>query len=336
MKKKKTKSKALNRNVTPDLPQNIIPVGERVFEDKNIYIHQKVYEQIHKFALNKTENEHGGILVGRVLNEMGKENTIIEGFIEAKYNTATPTTLTFTHETWEYFHSEIDRKFKDKKIVGWIHTHPNFGIFLSENDRFIQQNFFTDSNQVAYVVDPIQHDEGFFFWINEKLERCPGFYLFDKNGVKIKQKVWNKDDDISYDTDTETVKKSNFWMIVLIIVLIANLFTSLYQGKKISKLEKQVEDQNVVIQYGMYGMYGAPDVSVIADDIRMQVEMQKKANKRAVQDAMEQQNDPYSNEDEHLEQNETNTENTEQIQETNPNSNINETSKEIENNGGNE
>ena len=147
MKKKKTKSKALHRNMTPDLPQNIIPVGERVFEDKNIYIHQKVYEQIHKFSANKTENEHGGILVGRVLNEMGKENTIIEGFIEAKYNTATPTTLTFTHETWEYFHTEIDRKYKDKKIVGWIHTHPNFGIFLSENDRFIQQNFFTDSNR---------------------------------------------------------------------------------------------------------------------------------------------------------------------------------------------
>ena len=192
MKKKKTKSKAQHRNMTPDLPQNIIPVGERVFEDKNIYIHQKVYEQIHKFSANKTENEHGGILVGRVLNEMGKENTIIEGFVEAKYNTATPTTLTFTHETWEYFHAEIDRKYKDKKIVGWIHTHPNFGIFLSENDRFIQQNFFTDSNQVAYVVDPIQNDEGFFFWINDKLERCPGFYLFDKNGVKIKQKIWNK------------------------------------------------------------------------------------------------------------------------------------------------
>lgn len=336
MKKKKTKSKALSRNVTPDLPQNIIPVGERVFEDKNIYIHQKVYEQIHKFALNKTENEHGGILIGRVLNEMGKENTIIEGFIEAKYNTATPTTLTFTHETWEYFHSEIDRKFKDKKIVGWIHTHPNFGIFLSENDRFIQQNFFTDSNQVAYVVDPIQYDEGFFFWINDKLERCPGFYLFDKNGVKIKQKVWNKDDDISYDNEPETVKKSNFLMIVLIVALIANLFFSMSQGKKISKLEKQVEDQNVVIQYGMYGVVGAPDVSVIADDIRMQIEMQKKARQQAAQDAMKQQSEQNSKEEENSKEKEDNNENTEQIPETSQNDNINETSKEIESNGGNE
>jgi hypothetical protein len=265
---------------------------------------------------------------------MGKENTIIEGFIEAKYNTATPTTLTFTHETWEYFHAEIDKKYKDKKIVGWIHTHPNFGIFLSENDRFIQQNFFTDSNQVAYVVDPIQNDEGFFFWINDKLERCPGFYLFDKNGVKIKQKIWNKDDEISYDNETETGKKSNFWMIVLIIALIANLFFSMSQGKKISKLEKQVEDQNVVIQYGMYGAVGAPDVSVIAENIRMQIEMQKKARQQAAQDAMKQQNKQDSKEEENSKEN--NNENTEQIPETSQNDNINETSKEIENNGGNE
>lgn len=247
MKKKKTKSKAQHRNMTTDLPQNIIPVGERVFEDKNIYIHQKVYEQIHKFSANKTENEHGGILVGRVLNEMGKENTIIEGFIEAKYNTATPTTLTFTHETWEYFHAEIDRKYKDKKIVGWIHTHPNFGIFLSENDRFIQQNFFTDSNQVAYVVDPIQNDEGFFFWINEKLERCPGFYLFDKNGVKIKQKIWNKDE---YSEETDEKQYSGFILpLVMAVVIIINLFFILTQTSKINKLESEIHNLKSNMQY---------------------------------------------------------------------------------------
>lgn len=237
--KKKNKNKTSNKHITPVLPQNILPVGERVFENKNIYIHQKVYAQIHKFAANKTENEHGGILVGRILNEMGKENTIIEGFIEAKYNAATPTTLTFTHETWDYFHSELARKHKDKKIVGWIHTHPNFGIFLSENDRFIQQNFFTDANQVAYVVDPIQNDEGFFFWIDEKLERCPGFYLYDKIGTKIKQQqVWQNEDD-----EIEPMKKTSsgyLFKVIVTLVLIANIFTLISQSAKIKSLEREL------------------------------------------------------------------------------------------------
>ncbi len=245
-KKNKTNTKAKSKgkkqkHSEPELPQNIMPVGERVFEDKNIYINQKVYAKIHKFAANKTENEHGGVLVGRVVNELGKENTIIEGFIEAKYNAATPTTLTFTHETWEYFHSEIDKKYKDKKIVGWIHTHPNFGIFLSENDKFIQENFFSDKNQVAYVVDPIQNDEGFFFWIDEKLERCPGFYLFDKNGVKIKQRKALTDQSGAGLGETSSGSKT-ILNVIFVIALVINMIITMVQAGKIDSLEKKLND----------------------------------------------------------------------------------------------
>lgn len=320
MKKKKTKARCSNKNVTPDLPQNIVPVGERVFDDKNIYIHQKVYAQIHKFAANKTENEHGGILIGRILNEMGKENTIIEGFIEAKYNAATPTTLTFTHETWDYFHSEIDRKYKDKKIVGWIHTHPNFGIFLSENDRFIQQNFFTDANQVAYVVDPIQNDEGFFFWVNEKLERCPGFYLFDKNGVKIKQKAWSTDsDELNADVIVKHSKINPILTIALILFIFINLFVIMQQYRRIDVLEKRVEDQELVLQYGVLGVYGNPEISDVANNIKQQIEAQEKSKKQAIQDTMQHQKEqqttvtneqePKEENVEETEENETNVEN---------------------------
>ena len=120
------------------LPQNIISVGERVEEDKNIYVSQKAYKEIHRFTQDKTTNESGGMLIGTIIEEFGKQNIVINGFIEAKYSEGTPTTLKFTHETWEYVHKEIAKKYPDQKIVGWIHTHPNFGIFLSEYDKFIQ------------------------------------------------------------------------------------------------------------------------------------------------------------------------------------------------------
>jgi len=290
MKKKKLKSKKnAQKEIMPDLPQNIMPVGERVFEDKNIYIHQKVYSQIHKFSANKTENEHGGILVGRVVNEMGKENTIIEGFIEAKHNVATSNTLTFTHKTWEYFHAEIARKHKDKKIVGWIHTHPNFGIFLSENDRFIQKNFFADTNQIAYVVDPIQKEEGFFFWIKDTLERCPGFYLFDKNGVKIKQKPWEAGEENLEDKVISKSRVTPIIMTVLFILVIMMFIITITQTERIQKLEKKVADQEIVLQYGIFGMQGAPEVSNIADSIRQQLEKQEKAKRAAMEEVVKQQ-----------------------------------------------
>lgn len=168
-----------------NLPQNIISMGERVEECKNIYISQSAYKEIQEFTVNKTTNESGGMLIGNVINEFGKMNVVIHGFIEAKHCEATPTTLKFTHETWDYVHSEIEKKYENAQIVGWIHTHPNFGIFLSEYDKFIQENFFREEYQIAYVVDPIQHIEGFYFWINGNIEKCKGFYIFDKTGEKI-------------------------------------------------------------------------------------------------------------------------------------------------------
>ena len=53
VKKQSKKTANLPENA---LPQNILPVGERVEENKNIYIAQSVYKEIHRFTKNKTTN----------------------------------------------------------------------------------------------------------------------------------------------------------------------------------------------------------------------------------------------------------------------------------------
>jgi len=175
----------IQNDVANKLPQNIQVVGERVLEDKNIYISQTVYKAIHQFSKKKTSEERGGVLVGKVVEEMGKINIIISGFIEAKHGYGTGTTFTFTHDFWDYCHDEISKKHSKSKIIGWIHTHPNFGVFLSDNDKFIHENYFKEVSQIAYVVDPIKGEEGFYFWINNKIEKCVGFYIFEEVGKKI-------------------------------------------------------------------------------------------------------------------------------------------------------
>lgn len=235
--KKNTKSMPIVENA---LPQNILPIGERVEENKNIYISQPVYKEIHKFTQNKTTNESGGMLIGNVIEEFGKTNIIVNGFIEAKFCEATPTTLKFTHETWEFVHKEMDKKFPGQKIVGWIHTHPNFGIFLSEYDKFIQENFFKEDYQIAYVVDPIQDIEGFYFWINGKIERCKGFYKFDKMGAKIESDVEPKND-----RDEETGSLFNLKNIIITALVLCVLFltfSNISQNKEINNLKKQQDN----------------------------------------------------------------------------------------------
>lgn len=238
---KKTKNRS-RKTIAPELPenmlpQNILPIGERVEENKNIYISQAVYKEIHKFTKNKTTNESGGMLVGSVIEEFGKTNIIINGFVEAKYCEATPTTLKFTHETWEYVHKEIEKKHKGKKIVGWIHTHPDFGIFLSEYDKFIHQNFFNEDYQVAYVVDPIQNIEGFYFWINEKIEKCKGFYIYDKTGVNIEVDV--EKEDITEKEEVSFFNVKNILLAILSVVVVFLIFSNISTNNKLEEIEEQ-------------------------------------------------------------------------------------------------
>ena len=57
----------------------------------------------------------------------------------------------------------------ERIIVGWYHTHPGFGIFLSNMDAFIHENFFSFPWEPAYVFDPQAETDGFFFKVGTEL-----------------------------------------------------------------------------------------------------------------------------------------------------------------------
>jgi proteasome lid subunit RPN8/RPN11 len=168
------------------LPVNFLTVGEIENDDVKVYIKQDVYNALEKYASEDTEHERGTVILGDYREEMGKTHVVISNYIEAKYTDASSSTLTFTHESWDYIHKEHDSKYPDKKIVGWQHTHPNYGIFLSSYDLFIHENFFNMPFQVAYVIDPIQNLRGFFQWKNGKIEKLKGYYVYDDIGKQIK------------------------------------------------------------------------------------------------------------------------------------------------------
>lgn len=153
--------KITDSNSPMQLPANFIIVGNMDVDDVKIYIKQNVYKEIEKFSKADTTRERGGILIGDYAEINNKKNVMITAFIEAKYTDASASTLTFTHETWNYIHSQHEKLYPEKKILGWQHTHPSYGIFLSNYDIFIQENFFNLPWQIAYVVDPIAGTRGF-------------------------------------------------------------------------------------------------------------------------------------------------------------------------------
>ncbi len=160
-------------------PVAIKAIGKICADDLHVHIREATYNRIEAFSAVQTNVEQGSILVGDYLQEEHQNHVIISDYIEANYTEATQSTLTFTHATWNDIHTQLEALYPIKKIVGWQHTHPGFGIFLSRYDLFIHENFFNMPLQVAYVVDPIRKLRGFFQWKNGKVEKLAGFYLYD-------------------------------------------------------------------------------------------------------------------------------------------------------------
>ncbi len=120
----------------------------------------------HVFA--SADREVGGVLIGRMPADGGLP--LVTGAIPAISADEQKATLTFTQEAWAHVHQVLESEFPvDEQIVGWYHSHPSFGIFLSGHDLFIHENFFDAPSQVAVVVDPIGCREGAFGWQEGKL-----------------------------------------------------------------------------------------------------------------------------------------------------------------------
>ena len=123
---------------------------------------------IYSHVFGSADREVGGVLVGRTPADGGLP--LVTGAIPAISADEQKATLTFTQEAWAHVHQVLESEFPaDEQIVGWYHSHPSFGIFLSGHDLFIHENFFNGPSQIAVVVDPIGCREGAFGWEDGKL-----------------------------------------------------------------------------------------------------------------------------------------------------------------------
>ncbi len=122
-----------------------------------------VREQVHDHVFGTLDREVGGVLLGPPAEDGPVRVTAAIAALEAESREAS---VTFTHDSWTAIYGRMEREHPGLDIVGWYHSHPGFGIFLSDLDLFIHRSFFADPRQVAHVVDPRRGTEGLFGWVD--------------------------------------------------------------------------------------------------------------------------------------------------------------------------
>ena len=132
---------------------------------------RSVLNSIYAHGQSVHDTEVCGVLVGDLYRDALGPVLHIEAAIAGQHAAGQTAQVTFTAETWAHIQSEMEQRYPDKKILGWYHTHPGFGIFLSDMDVFIHENFFGLPWQVAFVYDPHSTEEGLFVWRKGKPDR---------------------------------------------------------------------------------------------------------------------------------------------------------------------
>lgn len=146
-----------------------------------IAIDKKPYADMIGHAIEEPDVELCGVMVGYLRRDAQGPFVHIASIIRGEKAKQEGAQVTFTHETWDHIHSVLDADpDKDRRILGWYHTHGGFGIFLSEMDRFIHENFFPEPFHLAYVYDPLAGSEGFFRKAGDELVQAERYWIGGK------------------------------------------------------------------------------------------------------------------------------------------------------------
>ena len=160
----------------------VVPVYSPSEENElPIFVDLDAMRDMEDHALSDTGVELGGVMLGgQYEDERGRPFVLVTDSLRAKHYESTKGSFKFTHDTWAQITRERDEFPDDLQMVGWYHTHPDWGVFLSGMDMFICDNFFNKELDVALVIDPCRQDRGFFQWTGDaeqRVRRTDGFYL---------------------------------------------------------------------------------------------------------------------------------------------------------------
>jgi len=142
-----------------------------------VVVSAAAFNEIKVHASREPSVEVCGVLVGRLLKDSLGPFLLVEAALQGTAAREAGSHVTFTHETWDHIHREKDRTCPELAIIGWYHTHPGFGVFLSEMDQFIQDNFFNLPHQIALVYDPLAEQLGLFVWKQGGSARLTRYWL---------------------------------------------------------------------------------------------------------------------------------------------------------------
>ncbi len=175
---------------TPDMQQNYLyedfcPTNEPF----QVYISEDALRDVFFHGVKghkQGAGEIAGALVGNIYRVFNSKSKFVEVNASIPANTKSAhTNVEISDKEWIRINSilEKDPRYRLRSTaVGWYHSHPNFGIFMSGTDENTQLSHFNLEWQIAIVVDPVRIEVGCF--TTADVHKQVPLYLIPRQGDK--------------------------------------------------------------------------------------------------------------------------------------------------------
>ncbi|RMG72682.1 MAG: hypothetical protein D6722_05055 [Bacteroidetes bacterium] len=122
-------------------------------KDLDVYIYKHNVDVYKKEKVDDIP-EIGGFLLGtyRYFEDSGQYKVSLERFQPSTTDDQDLYRISFKEQAWNEL-ADLQDLYPDLKLVGWFHTHPGHGLFLSQPDLRIHQGFFRNKHYLAIEID---------------------------------------------------------------------------------------------------------------------------------------------------------------------------------------
>lgn len=130
-----------------------------------VFVLKSVHDQMIEHVNLDKNIECGGVLVGYPFQDVRMEQTfvVIVGVIPDASDNRSVVHFTVTTDAISRTRSVMEEKFPGLIAVGWYHSHPGHGVFLSGQDMTIVRGIYNEPWNLAWVIDPLRNHEGIFY-----------------------------------------------------------------------------------------------------------------------------------------------------------------------------
>lgn len=259
----------------PTPPKNrCIIVGSAIEEEYKIFINYQIIAKAMKHGLKDTINELGGLLTGNIYSDKRIDDDFLYVDVKDIYPIArvgVQKKFSFSEEELENLKEEAAEKNPDSTVVGWYHSHPGWGVDLSDEDQDTHMNFFNHNSSVLLVVESVSKDFA-IYKTDEKDQRASkskGYVIYcdtndeipkmkklvdmvEQNRERKKDKVIKPpEEDIQEETEAseETEEEKDFFlspfhpnvlMIVMGTIIIALIIILAIGAGKFNELKREL------------------------------------------------------------------------------------------------